>query len=61
MIGEKGFILENGVELPYIGYGTYLVAEERIILEALESGYRHLDTARRYENEKMIGNAIKNN
>ncbi|MBR3910686.1 MAG: aldo/keto reductase [Anaerotignum sp.] len=60
MIGEKGFILENGVELPYIGYGTYLVTEEKAILNALESGYRHLDTARRYENEKMIGNAIKN-
>ena len=60
MIGEKGFILENGIELPYIGFGTYLVHEEKIILDALESGYRHLDTARRYENEKMIGNAIKN-
>ncbi|MBP3306640.1 MAG: aldo/keto reductase, partial [Anaerotignum sp.] len=60
MIGEKGFILENGVELPFLGFGTYKVAEETIILDALEAGYRHLDTARMYQNEKMIGNAIKN-
>lgn len=60
MIGEKGFILENDMELPFLGYGTYKVHDEKIILDALESGYRHLDTARRYENEKMIGNAIQN-
>lgn len=60
MIGTNGFVLENGVELPFLGYGTYKVTEEKIILDALEAGYRHLDTARRYENEKMIGNAIKN-
>ena len=60
MIGKNGFILENGVELPFVGYGTYKVTEEKIILDALEAGYRHLDTARMYKNEKMIGNALKN-
>ena len=60
MIGEKGFILENDVELPFLGFGTYKVQEEKIILEALKAGYRHLDTARKYENEKMIGSALKN-
>ena len=60
MIGTNGFVLENGVELPFLGYGTYKVTEEKIILDALEAGYRHLDTARKYENEKMIGNALKN-
>jgi diketogulonate reductase-like aldo/keto reductase len=59
MIGENGFILENGVELPFVGYGTYKVTEEKIILDALNAGYRHLDTARMYKNEKMIGNALK--
>ena len=59
MIGENGFILENGVELPFVGYGTYKVTEEKIILDALDAGYRHLDTARMYKNEKMIGNALK--
>lgn len=60
MIGKKGFVLENGTELPFLGFGTYLVKDERIILDALENGYRHIDTARRYENEKIIGNALKN-
>ena len=52
-------ILENGTEMPFLGFGTYLVQEEKIILDALASGYRHIDTARRYENEKMIGNALQ--
>ena len=49
MISEKGFVLENGTELPFLGFGTWLVKEEKIILDALASGYRHIDTARRYE------------
>ena len=59
MISEKGFVLENGTEMPFLGFGTYLVKEEKIILDALASGYRHIDTARRYENEKIIGNALQ--
>ena len=59
MISEIGFVLENGTELPFLGFGTYLVQEEKIILDALASGYRHIDTARRYENEKMVGNALR--
>ena len=59
MISKNGFILENGVELPFVGFGTYKVTEEKIILDALDAGYRHLDTARMYKNEKMIGNAPK--
>lgn len=60
MIGEKGFVLENGVELPFLGFGTYLVKEESVLLDALQAGYRHLDTARRYENETIVGQAVKN-
>ena len=59
MIGANGFVLDKGVEMPFTGFGTYKVHDEKIILNALEAGYRHLDTARRYENEKMIGNALK--
>lgn len=50
MISEKGFVLENGVELPFLGFGTYLVKEESTLLDALQVGYRHLDTP---ENMKM--------
>lgn len=59
MISENGFVLENNLELPYQGFGTYLVKDEKIILDALKAGYRHLDTARMYQNEKIIGNALK--
>ena len=59
MISEKGFVLENGVELPFLGYGTYLVQDAEILQQAIENGYRHLDTARRYENEAAVGQAIR--
>ncbi len=61
MISENGFVLENDVEMPFIGYGTYKVKEngEKVILDALEAGYRHLDTARKYGNEAEIGRALK--
>ncbi len=59
MIGDKGFVLENGVELPFTGFGTYKVNDEGILLSALEAGYRHLDTARMYKNEKAVGAAIE--
>lgn len=35
MISEKGFVLENGTELPFLGFGTWLVKEEKIFLDAL--------------------------
>ena len=37
MISEKGFVLENGTELPFLGFGTWLVKEEKISLDALAS------------------------
>ena len=55
--------LYNGVEMPIIGYGTYLVKDplecENCIIEALKCGYRHIDTASFYANEEYIGKAIK--
>lgn len=55
--------LNNGVEIPVIGFGTWQtpngqVAEESV-LAALNSGYRHLDTAAAYGNEESVGAAIK--
>lgn len=55
--------LNNGVEIPVIGFGTWQtpngqVAEESV-LAALNSGYRHLDTAAAYGNEESVGVAIK--
>ncbi|MDG7691160.1 aldo/keto reductase [Streptococcus pneumoniae] len=55
--------LNNGVEIPVLGFGTFKVkdGEEayRAVLEALKAGYRHIDTAAIYQNEKSVGQAIK--
>jgi diketogulonate reductase-like aldo/keto reductase len=53
--------LNNGVHIPQIGFGVFQVpAEEtqRIVEEALEAGYRHIDTAAAYQNEAGVGAAI---
>lgn len=55
--------LNNGVEIPVLGFGTFKAkgGEEayRAVLEALKAGYRHIDTAAIYQNEKSVGQAIK--
>lgn len=54
--------LSNGVTMPIIGYGVYQVSKddcERCVLEAIECGYRHIDTAQSYFNEEEVGKAIK--
>lgn len=54
--------LYNGVLMPRIGYGVYQVSKEeceRCVLDALEVGYRHIDTAQSYFNEEEVGNAIQ--
>lgn len=53
--------LNNGVEIPQIGFGVFQVPPEetqRIVEEALEAGYRHIDTAAAYRNEAGVGAAI---
>ena len=53
--------LYNGVKMPQLGYGVYQVTEEeceRCVLDALEVGYRSLDTAQSYFNEEQVGNAV---
>ncbi|MGN1021777.1 MAG: aldo/keto reductase [Aristaeellaceae bacterium] len=53
--------LNNGVQMPMIGYGVYQVAAaetERCVREAIDVGYRLIDTAQAYGNEEGVGNAI---
>lgn len=53
--------LYNGVKMPQLGYGVYQVTQEeceRCVLDALDVGYRSLDTAQSYFNEEQVGNAI---
>lgn len=60
----KNVVLNNDVEMPQVGLGTFLIpAEElsRTIGEAYEMGYRQFDTAWKYQNEKDISKALKEN
>jgi len=56
-------ILNNGVEMPILGFGVFQITDveecERSVYEAIQTGYRLIDTAASYENEEAVGKAIK--
>ncbi len=59
----KYVTLSNGVKMPILGYGVYQVEPqkcERCVSDAVEAGYRLIDTAQAYCNEEGVGNAVKN-
>jgi len=55
--------LNNGVEMPVLGFGVFQVKDldecERSVVDAIETGYRLIDTAQSYGNEEAVGKAIK--
>ncbi len=54
--------LSNGVNMPMLGYGVYQVDPatcEKSVREAIEVGYRAIDTAQAYHNEAGVGSALK--
>ena len=55
--------LNNGIAMPLQGFGVYQMTDaaecERAVLDALETGYRLIDTAASYQNETQVGNALK--
>ncbi len=54
--------LNNGVEMPMLGYGVYQVSNtecERCVLDAISVGYRAIDTAQSYGNEEAVGSAVQ--
>ena len=56
------FVLNNGVRMPVIGFGTWDIRGTsgiRAVAEALETGYRLIDTAQMYDNEEIIGQAVR--
>ncbi|MFV0518261.1 MAG: aldo/keto reductase [Aminipila sp.] len=58
----KTFTMNNGLEIPLIGFGVFMLTPdecEKSVLEALKSGYRLIDTANAYMNERAVGRAIK--
>lgn len=60
---DKTYTMNNGLEIPVIGFGTWQMPEgedtQKIVEHAIESGYRHIDTAKIYGNEESVGRAIK--
>jgi 2,5-diketo-D-gluconate reductase A len=56
-------LLNNGIEMPALGFGVYQITDseecERAVYEAINAGYRLIDTAASYLNEKEVGKAIK--
>ena len=54
--------LNNNIKIPSIGLGTWLIDESKVknvVKEAINMGYRHIDTAQAYENETLVGEAIR--
>ena len=59
----KKITLNNGVEMPILGFGVFQVNDpkecEQSVIDAIQAGYRLIDTAASYMNEEAVGNAIK--
>lgn len=58
----KTYTLENGIQIPSQGLGTWQVDDEtaaRVVKDAIEVGYRHIDTAEAYQNEEGVGRGIQ--
>ncbi|MBO0441088.1 aldo/keto reductase [Candidatus Enterococcus ikei] len=54
--------LNNGIEIPILGFGTYQITDskeaEQAVIDAIKVGYRHIDTAQSYRNEEAVGRGI---
>lgn len=63
-MGAKSITLNNGVQMPEIGYGVFRVEEgkdlEKAVETAIRIGYRSIDTAAIYQNEKSVGKGVQN-
>jgi diketogulonate reductase-like aldo/keto reductase len=62
MILKEKYTLSNGTDIPKLGLGTWFISDETVaqaVKDAVEIGYRHIDTAQAYGNERGIGEGIK--
>lgn len=55
--------LNNGVEIPVLGFGVFQITDpaecERCVIDAIQTGYSHIDTAASYQNEEAVGRGIR--
>jgi diketogulonate reductase-like aldo/keto reductase len=62
MILEEKYTLSNGLEIPKLGLGTWFISDKdagQAVKDATEIGYRHIDTAQAYQNERGVGEGIR--
>lgn len=62
MISKETYLLTNGVRIPKLGLGTWMIPDEvvaSLVKEAIKLGYRMIDTAQAYENERGVGEGIR--
>jgi diketogulonate reductase-like aldo/keto reductase len=62
MILDETFTLANGVEIPKLGIGTWRIPDgeaARVVRDAIEIGYHHIDTAQAYANERGVGKGLR--
>lgn len=62
MILEEKYTLSNGVEIPKLGLGTWFIKDNEVVQavkEAVRLGYRHIDTAQAYGNERGVGDGVR--
>jgi diketogulonate reductase-like aldo/keto reductase len=62
MILNEKYTLSNGVEIPKLGLGTWMIDNDKVaeaVKEAVKLGYRHIDTAQAYANESGVGDGIR--
>ena len=62
MILNETYTLNNGVKIPKLGLGTWLIDNDKVVdavKNAISIGYRHIDTAEAYENEEGVGKGIR--
>jgi diketogulonate reductase-like aldo/keto reductase len=63
MIAQETYLLSNGVKIPKLGLGTWFIDDKdaaRAVKEAVAAGYRHIDTAQAYGNERGTGEGVRN-
>ena len=62
MLLNENYTLSNGVKIPKIGLGTWLIPDgeaAQAVRDAVAMGYRHIDTAQAYGNERGVGDFVK--
>ena len=62
MILQETYTLPNGVEIPKLGLGTWMIPNDKVgraVQEAVALGYRHIDTAQAYQNEAGVGDGLR--